>query len=207
MNAWRTSPFRAVGIYLGGANRACADGNLSASWVTQVSLQGWAFIPIYVGLQAPCTSGFATIDPANASAQGVQAADDAMSRARAFGLALHSPIFFDMEGYSPTGGSCTNTVMTFLAAWSQELRAGGFKSGAYSSMSSGISDLVNTPSAQPDEIWFARWDGNATTSDPAIPGNLWPPGHRLKQYQGGHNETFSGVTINIDRDDLDALLR
>ena len=30
LKAWSASPYRAVGIYLGGTNRACADGNLSA---------------------------------------------------------------------------------------------------------------------------------------------------------------------------------
>src|SRR5438128_1984281 len=33
MSAWLASPYRAVGIYLGGSNRACPDGNLSASWI------------------------------------------------------------------------------------------------------------------------------------------------------------------------------
>jgi hypothetical protein len=207
MNAWLASPFRAIGIFLGGANAACGSGNLSASWVTQVSSQGWSFAPLYVGLQAPCNSGFATIDPNNASSQGVQAADDAMTRAHGFGIPGGSPIFFDMEAYDTTVAGCSSTVMTFLTAWAQELRAHGVKAGVYSSLNSGIRDLVNTPSAQPDEIWFAVWDGNATTSDPAIPNNLWPSGHRVKQYQGGHNETYGGVTINIDRDDLDALLR
>jgi hypothetical protein len=207
MNAWLASPFRAVGIYIGGANRACPDGNLSASWVSQVSAQGWSLIPIYVGLQAPCKTGFVPIDPNSASSQGLQAADDAIVRARGFGIPVGSPIFFDMEGYSPTGGPCSSTVMTFLSAWAQELRAHGIKAGVYSSLDSGIMDLINTPSAQPDEIWFAKWDGNATTSDPAIPANLWPSGHRLKQYLGGQNQTYGGVTINIDQDYLDALLR
>src|SRR5581483_373627 len=34
LGAWLASPYRAVGIYVGGVNRACGDGNLSASWVT-----------------------------------------------------------------------------------------------------------------------------------------------------------------------------
>jgi hypothetical protein len=207
MNAWLASPFRAVGIFLGGANRACPDGNLSASWVTAVAGQGWSFAPLYVGLQAPCNSGFASIDPNNASSQGSQAADDAVARARGFGISMGTPIFFDMEAYSPTGGACSSAVMTFLAAWAGELRVHGVKAGVYSSLDSGIADLVRTPAAQPDELWFAKWDGSATTSDPAIPSTLWSRGLRLKQYQGGHTEMYGGVTINIDRDYLDALVR
>ena len=53
MSAWGASPYRAVGIYVGGANEACAQPNLSPSWVAQESAAGWVLLPIYVGLQAP----------------------------------------------------------------------------------------------------------------------------------------------------------
>jgi hypothetical protein len=52
----------------------------------------------------------------------------------------------------------------------------------------------------PDQIWIARWDGMANTSTTYIRGDGWRPGGRMKQYLGGHNETWGGVTINIDRD-------
>ncbi|HEY8216683.1 MAG TPA: glycoside hydrolase domain-containing protein, partial [Acidimicrobiia bacterium] len=71
MSAWLASPFRAIGIYIGGANRGCSQPNLTASWVATVLNQGWKLIPIYVGLQASCsTLSAAKIDPANAGAQG-----------------------------------------------------------------------------------------------------------------------------------------
>ena len=57
LNAWSASPYRALGIYLGGVNRACADGNLNASWITSTLAAGWSLLPLYVGLQAPCVSG------------------------------------------------------------------------------------------------------------------------------------------------------
>src|SRR6266536_3254615 len=70
MHAWRASPYRAVGIYIGGAMRACGDGNLSASWISTVTGTGWHLAPIYVGLQAPCVfqPGLAhlSIDPSRA---------------------------------------------------------------------------------------------------------------------------------------------
>ena len=43
MSAWSSSPFRAVGIYIGGANAACAQPNLSASWVAQDYFSPQAF--------------------------------------------------------------------------------------------------------------------------------------------------------------------
>ena len=55
----------------------------------------------------------------------------------------------------------------------------------------------------PDQIWIARWDGKANTSTSYIREDGWRPGGRVKQFQGGHNETWGGVTINIDRNYLD----
>ena len=53
MQTWlRLSPYRAVGIYIGGSDRACAQPSLTASWVSQQQAAGWHFIPIYVGPQA-----------------------------------------------------------------------------------------------------------------------------------------------------------
>src|SRR5262249_17840897 len=38
MDAWLGSPFRAIGVYIGGVHRACAQPNLTPGWVgTQVS--------------------------------------------------------------------------------------------------------------------------------------------------------------------------
>ena len=55
----------------------------------------------------------------------------------------------------------------------------------------------------PDQIWIARWDGNADTSTSYIRDDGWVPGGRMKKYQGGHDETWGGVRINIDRNYLD----
>jgi hypothetical protein len=55
----------------------------------------------------------------------------------------------------------------------------------------------------PDRIWIARWDGVANTSTSYISDDGWRPGGRMKQYKGGHNETWGGVTINIDSNYLD----
>src|SRR5215471_12966187 len=54
MSAWLNSSFVSINIYIGGANRACGNGNLSSSWVSSVEAVGWKLIPTYVGLQAPC---------------------------------------------------------------------------------------------------------------------------------------------------------
>ncbi len=123
LSAWLASPFRAVGIYVGGANRACADGNLSASWVASATAGGWSLFPLYVGLQAPCVADktLRRIDPASAAAQGTAAATDAAARAQLFGLGPGVPLYFDMEGYSTTDPACTQVVQRFVSAWVDEL--------------------------------------------------------------------------------------
>ena len=86
MQAWTASPYRALGIYIGGANRGCANANLTSSWLTSVAALGFNFMPLYVGLQAPCVAqkNLALISPASAQAQGAAAANDAAGRANAW---------------------------------------------------------------------------------------------------------------------------
>src|SRR5262249_44918099 len=73
LTAWLASPYRAVGIYIGGASRSCANAELSPVWVAGALSGGWSLIPTYVGLQAPCVSSSARksrFTAANAQSQG-----------------------------------------------------------------------------------------------------------------------------------------
>jgi hypothetical protein len=207
MAAWGSSPYRAVGVYIGGANMACAQPNLTPGWVSQESVVGWHLIPIYVGLQAPTNScGCAAISGGRASSQGQAAARDAINRAQALGMGPGNPIYFDMEAY-PRGGGNSSAVLSFLAGWTAQLHAAGYESGVYSSIDSGISDLVSQAGvgySEPDDLWFANWNGVRSVDDGAVPSGEWPNHQRLHQYQGGHDETHGGVTINIDGNYLDA---
>ncbi len=204
--AWASSPYRAVGAYLGGANMACSQPNVTASWVSSETAAGWHLIPTYVGLQAPGNScGCASITPSSASVQGSAAANDAISRAQAVGIGPGSPIYFDMEAYGRTR-SATATVLAFLSAWTSTLHGAGYVSGVYSSAGSGISDLAaayGTTFLEPDDIWIADWNNQQTTSDPYVPAADWPSHQRLHQYLGGHNATYGGVTLDIDSNYLD----
>jgi hypothetical protein len=206
MSAWLKSPYRSIGIYIGGVNRGCGDGNLSASWVSTVQSKGWNLVPLYVGLQAPCVSqgGLATINPASAGTQGLQAADDAVARAAKFGLRAGSPIYFDMEGYG-SSLTCSSAVETFLSVWTAELHRRGYASGVYGSSASTMADAagvyLNPAYHRPDDVWFAHWNGCATDLDPSyFPNQYWANHQRLHQYVGNTTETWGGVTLNIDRD-------
>jgi Rv2525c-like, glycoside hydrolase-like domain len=203
MSAWGGSPYRAIGVYVGGTNRGCSQPNLTASWVAEQVAAGWHLIPTYVGLQAPTSScgSCAKLSASAATSQGTAAAEDAAEQARAVAIGPGSPIYFDMESYSP-GGSATTATLNFLAAWTSRLHALGYQSGVYSSGGSGVSDLVariGSGYLEPDDIWVANWNGRSGSSDPYLPASAWP-GHRIRQYRGGHDESYGGVTINIDND-------
>lgn len=208
MAAWGTSsPYAAIGIYIGGVNRACAQPNLSALWVSQESQAGWHLIPLYVGLQPPsntCRCASMSANPDTAGAQGAAAAADAVAQAQALGIGLGNPIYYDMEHYDRATDS--GTVLAFLSAWTAGLHAAGYVSGVYGDVSSTVSDLVSvygTGYLEPDDVFFARYDGLQAVTDPVLPPLAWPNGQLLHQYAGGHNETWGGVTINVDNDFLD----
>ena len=69
MTDWLASAYRVIGTYLGGDNWACDYGNFTSAWASQVAAEGWRYIPIWVGPQAPCTTikGATVIDPSDAA--------------------------------------------------------------------------------------------------------------------------------------------
>ncbi|MFB0633530.1 DUF1906 domain-containing protein, partial [Streptomyces sp. AB3(2024)] len=198
MNAWMTSsPYRAVGIYIGGRNRACPQKNLTASWVQQQASAGWRFMPIYVGPQASQIS--------SPAAEGKSVADDAVDNAAALGLGPGSLLYYDMEAYS---SAYSGNVLAFLSAWTEQLHARGYNSAVYSSSSSGIADLASHTGSHtmPDVVFSAQWNGAADTNDPALPSWAWANHQRVHQYSGNVTESWGGKQIQIDRDYLDVAL-
>jgi hypothetical protein len=206
MTAWAASPYRSIGVYIGGVNRACSQPNLTSTWVGAQVAAGWHLIPTYVGLQSPtsgCTS-CAKLSYGKATAQGEEAAEDAVADAQSIGMGAGTPIYFDMEGYARTSSS-TSATLAFLEAWTAKLHALGYVSGVYSSAASGIADLaaqVGTGYPLPDDLWIADWNGRADTEEAFLPSYDWA-NRRIHQYRGGHDETYGGVTINIDNDYVD----
>lgn len=209
LSAWSASPYRGLGIYIGGANRACKQTNLTPSWVQSTLASGWSLLPLYVGLQAPCVSqsGLAKLstNPATAATQGRAAADDAAAQAASLGLPAGSPVWFDMEGYKLGDAACTKAVQSFVGAWDGELRAKGLLAGVYGSAASTIRDVSVLGAAMPDVVWIANWNGKQSVfGDPYISDSLWANHQRVHQYKGGHKETYGGVTIDIDSSVVDS---
>jgi hypothetical protein len=206
MTNWLSSSYRAVGVYIGGANRACAQVNLTSSWLTGIVAQGWRYFPIYPGLQSSCVqaAGDATINTAQASQEGKAAADDAVTQATSLGIPQGTPLIYDMEAYGP---GCDSQVTTFLSAWDGELQARGYASGVYESFTN-IGALIAAAGSitEPQVIYYADWDGIATTNSSYMPASMWTDHQRLHQYEGSHIETYGGTTIDIDSDRLDVNL-
>jgi hypothetical protein len=101
--------------------------------------------------------------------------------------------------------------MNFINGWDSALAQSGYASGVYSSAASGIVDLAsevaNPGFHLPNAIWIADWNGNHSVfGDPFVPDSYWSDHQRLHQYEGGHDEVWGGVDINIDNDAADAPL-
>ncbi|MFD7642296.1 glycoside hydrolase domain-containing protein, partial [Kitasatospora sp. NPDC059795] len=195
MAGWMAdSPYRAVGIYIGGSKRGCPQPNLTPGWVSQQAAAGWHFMPLYVGLQAP--------DITSPAGQGAAAADDAINNAVALGFGPGSVLYYDMEAYS---SGYSSKVLAFESAWTERLHARGYLSAVYSSSDSGIADLANHISGytMPDVVYFARWGRPADTNDPAIPASYWAGHQRVHQYSGNVTESYHGYSLEIDADYLD----
>ncbi len=199
---WFDSPYGAVGIYLGGSDAACAQPNLTPSWLRTAAGEGWHFIPMYVGPQAL----FGELTKSSGK-QGTAAAIDAVQHAGQLGFGPGSPIYYDMEAYLPAQRT---RVLRFLSAWTAELHALGYASGVYSSSGSGVSDLAHQYGlgkyAMPDVIFDALWNGRRGTHDPVFGPGEWVNHHRVHQFSGNITQTYGGVAINIDQDFMNVKL-
>jgi uncharacterized protein YraI len=211
IRAWRASPYRALGIYIGGVTRSCEQPELTPGWVRDVSGQGWRLVPIYKGLQPWCGGRptDAKITPDGATSEGTAAGVDAVVSARALGILPGSGLYLDIENYLATDTACRTGVLQFTSGYTRALHRRGYLSGVYANLSSGAKHLAQaytSPSyARPDALWIARYDrSSALTGWAGVPDSRWAVHQRAKQYRGGHDETYGGVTLNIDNDRFDA---
>ncbi|UDY23163.1 glycoside hydrolase domain-containing protein [Nocardioides sp. Kera G14] len=222
MDTWLAkSPFRAVGIYVTGNERGCRTQTyLTPTWVATQLAKGWHLLPIDFGPQASCNGRFprykgdVTINPSStkgyaaAIAQGTAEATKGIAEAKAIGIVPGSTLFYDLEGFTYTNTACRESALRFVSAWSARVKALGYRAGFYSSAGSGIKMVEAARVAHtagitlPDVLWLARYDGKANTSATDYISDAGWQGNRVKQFQGGHNETYGGVTINIDRNYL-----
>jgi hypothetical protein len=207
---WDNSPFYDANIYISGRNRGCTQPQLTASWVDTVAAQGWGLIPTIVGYQSPCstctTCARHSSDAVTAEQQGRGEADIAIADANALGLTQGTVLYYDMERYDDTSGTgaCSTPTKAFLKGWTDRLHELGYISGVYGSPTNAVGDWLSIPAAsRMDAVWLARWDNVPSvwvysSPSPVVPNTAWANHQRIKQWQAPHNETWGGVTFNID---------
>ena len=206
---------------------ACRDQpNLTPTWISTQLAKGWRLLPITLGPQASCNPRF----PRYGTRPGDQpdAAAPAAStprpprrapprRRRRSPPRRRSGIVRGQHALVRPRGlrrhqhrAAASRRCAFLSAWTKQLHALGYVSGVYSSAGSGIKMLDDARVERPGDVRTCptRSGSRAGTARPTPPRRTSAttagcPGGRMKQYQGGHDETWGGVTINIDRNYLD----
>lgn len=217
LQAWRAaSPYQSVNLYIGGVMRACDNLALNAAFVNQARTQGWSFIPTWVGPQASCTDyrNRMSSDPAVAYNQGVNEANAAVETAAALGLTTAQKtgavIYYDLEYYNTTKTTCNEAAKAFINGWVTQMHARGNIAGVYSN-GPPLYQFSTIPNP-PDVIWAAHWiysgyNPAATVWNVySLPNTLWANHQRLRQYAGGHKETWGSVSMNIDSNVLDGVV-
>jgi len=201
---WHQTRWWWWGIYIGGANRACPNTNLTPRWIHREVRRGWGLQPIWVGRQAPCVgqSGLARMSShrARAHQQGRRAAVRAYRQVRQLKMNTHTPVVFDMEAFDTTKHRCLRAVKAFVRGWSHQLRdRSPVLPGYYgSSCASAVSTMWRI-SPRPSYVWGANYgSGRKVSRMSCVSPDIWP--HRLKQYTGGTMVTENGVTLSVDKD-------
>lgn len=202
---WNNTPYWTMGLYLGGSSYGTGCTRWTSAQVSTLQSQGWKFLPLWVGPQAPCT-GFSSrfsYDGATAFAQGRNEATAAYNKISSLGWdVLGAPVIYDLEAFNTGSSSCLAAAKQFISGWVYQLHlAPAQKAGVYGSgCSSGLSSYTSIANA-PDFIYGADWSGNRYTGTiTCVSSGSWASNQRHKQYQGDHYETWNGVTLRIDSD-------
>jgi hypothetical protein len=210
LRSWTDSPYRAVNVYLGGSQLSSdcrPQAELNAQWVKTVRTNGWALLPLWVGLQAPCRSNRAKkgFTVANARHRGQAAARSAIERMQSLGMGAHNPVYVDLEPFDTGRARCVGAVLDYVEAWTATLHRRHYVAGVYAHATQGVEPIALHARPLPDDVWWALWDGSTSTSYPTLHGR-WVH-HRIHQYaaQGGSQTTsHHGQPLQIDKNAVDA---
>ncbi len=213
---WNNSPYYVVNFYMPSANRGCANSALSSSYLSQLSQQGWLFIPTWVGLQGPgttCNCSTFSTDATTAYNQGVSEANSAADTATNLGMG-GTIIYKDMEAFGYTNTTYRAAAQSFVSGWVAQLHARGYQAGVYGSSAASAIDYYYNITNRPDAIWPAgggfwstSYNANATVwGNNYIPDSHWNNHQRIYQYTSGHSESWGSTALNIDSDVLDGIV-
>lgn len=223
---WASSPYFDVGIYVGGSNRSCPQPNLTSSWISAVTSEGWGLMPLWPGPQAPCTSFASTISTTGgAYAQGQAEADAATKGSKSamakLGLGAGSVIYYDIENYTPSatcnGNPTGSYVNSFLSGWASEIHANGYITGVYGNTAPASTWYAGgtgygAVSPSPDDVWIANYNNpnsnltiwGLSSAAGSLPDAAWPQDQRMRQYLANQSPMWGGLSLNVDNDIEDA---
>ncbi len=220
---WNQSPYRTIGIYLGGSVKAnCGGWTLNREWLTAADQLGWTFIPIWVGPQPLSFYNTVPEDPGKiisgdigtAYLQGRSEANAAVAKARELGFQNDLIIYYNVEPYRRTdyevSQSERDATASFISGWVAQMHDTGNKAGVYGApINSFMSDWTRIVDV-PDDVWTADWYRNKSGYDPTITvwdceclDGFWINHQRIYQYVGEVNETWGNNTMRIDVDVVD----
>lgn len=214
---WLNSPYRVHNLYLGGISLPNC-GTLTKTYVQALAQQGWLFIPTWVGPQPYCSNFNRKMssDPAIAYQQGKMEAYLALDAAQSLGLTppdqSGTVLYYDVEAYPPGDLACREVAKTFIAGWTAALHASGSYAGVYGSPCGSYLRDYATLAEPPDQVWLAVWSypayepGASVWNLPCVDNSLWSNAQRLRQYTGGHAESWGGPSITIDSNVLNGLV-
>src|SRR2546423_10466736 len=216
MDDWYAhSPYRGVGVYIGGSSYLCKTGDspsggYTADWVQHQAATGWGMWAIYAGKQGPDLTA-ANADP---QARGVEDGADAARQAQKLGFASGTTVFLDIEPYHED--ATAHAVNTYMKAFADELTKGGYRLRVYGGSlnratgHSVLGDLVADPSlsslvAAVDiaGTTASQANFNATTNDQYVPSTMWGKHQRIHQYTQGASRQFGSTTLSVDDDVVD----
>jgi len=116
--------------------------------------------------------------------------------------------FSDPDG---ANGACVQASQAFLNGWSQRVQERGNQAGLYTTACT-ISRYANTtPPLQ--AVWIARFllpyqyrSDAKVFGMPCIGDTHWSNQQRIVQYAGGHEESWNGITLDIDSNVIDGIV-
>ncbi|MGV2432368.1 MAG UNVERIFIED_CONTAM: DUF1906 domain-containing protein [Rickettsiaceae bacterium] len=213
------SPYRAVNLYIGGLLRACPNRWLDATLLASLTVQGWRFIPTWVGPQAPCTEYRQRFDsdPAAAYTQGRAEAEQALRVASELGLAAAdgsgTVLYYNLEAYDGQNSACVAAAQAFVAGWTERVQASASAAGLYALACTPIARYADR-SPILDAVWFAAW--NRPAFDPEVtvwqipssclPPTLWAEQQRDPPVSRRPHRDMGGVTLPIDSNVVEGMV-
>jgi len=222
---WPSTHYAYIGVYIGGitALKESSCNTPDRKYLSNVHSQGWDFLPIFDGKQAPCGEGYDykfSADPTDAFSQArTEAAVEADNAAgalqkRGFIVKPGTIVYYDLENFNQEGApNCKSATEAFINNWVRVLHEQyGVTAGLYGSANASHLAQFWGIANPPDDIWIgdAVMYGSGETPEKSvykvnssIPSTSWP-NRRLRQYETERIQTVNvsgtNVQITIDRD-------